>query len=96
MAALPPLEHWEAALTQIYVLVYVEIRQAVPYPRVFPYSDCHPSVLESLMNDALVLLFVAAIVGLRVWGEIAYGKVLERQSPSTQFEVLQARGYPQP
>ena len=48
------------------------------------------------MNDALVLLFVAAIVGLRVWGEIAYRKVLERQSPSTQFEILQARGYPQP
>ena len=45
------------------------------------------------MNDALVLLFVAAIVGLRVWGEVAYRKVLERQLPSTQFEVLQAGGY---
>ena len=45
------------------------------------------------MNVALALLFVAGIVGLRVWGEIAYGKVLEGRSPSTQFDVLQARGY---
>ena len=48
------------------------------------------------MNDALTLLFLAGIVGLRVWGEIAYRKFLECEWTSTQFDVLQARDYPQP
>ncbi|MEP6873626.1 MAG: hypothetical protein ABI887_04630 [Burkholderiales bacterium] len=43
------------------------------------------------MNDVITLLFAAGIVGLRVWGEIAYRKVLERQSASGKLKPLQAR-----
>ena len=74
----------------------MEICRLIVRTRVFPYSEDHRNVLEPLMNEALALLLIAGIVGLRVWGEIAYGRVLERQSPSTRFDVLQARGYPQP
>ena len=48
------------------------------------------------MNDALALLFVAGIVGLRLWGEIAYRAAVDGKSRSNHFDVLQVRGYLEP